>query len=75
MGLLTDKFVKDERKKNIIYWIKDIAIIIVFIILALAVREQWREGYDYCSSQACTICWMNPKISNNSNPLNISIPR
>jgi len=57
MGLLTDYVIKDERKKKIAFWIRDLGILAVFAYLAIGHKNTWEAGYEHCAKDACMVCW------------------
>jgi len=63
MGLVFQKLVKDRSKRELIYIMLDIILIIVFLYFALTVKTEWYNGFEFCRQQACEICLSMQNVS------------
>jgi hypothetical protein len=59
MGILTDFFIEDEKKRFLITLILDIILIIALVVMAFNTGYAWKHGYQECARQACLVCWQS----------------
>lgn len=53
MGYLSNKY---PHLRKYLDWVKDIGFIVVFIFMALYVKNEYQNGFDNAWNQACEIC-------------------
>jgi hypothetical protein len=71
LGIITDFLIKKDSKhkwiREAILWIKELGVLLVFLMLALAIREQWQAGYSTCYQESCLVCWYYTNNMNSTN--------
>ena len=81
MGLLMDKL-GHSRFKEILKWGKELAVIAIFIWMALNMRAEWQAGYEQCQKEGEWNAKYNfsttggyNNSTNSTFPLNITSPK